>query len=266
MKKYAERSEAKKKNIKIKRGPKKLNFGASKPGVRGGPGPQGPPLDRLVTEWWDACIEPHSEKVKIIADCVEKIGKANFVSVVMEKLQPERLDGQHANSTQTNGYNDERELNDNNDNGSLSSEQSPEPSNMQHANSTQTNGNDNNDERELNCNDGSEIQQRPEPSNGQHGNLIQTDSNDNIDERDLNGDNWSEILEQWSAERDKEGDQTVIKQVDGSFQNGHNCKESSAHAPFVPTIKRKFNEENTFKTKSKYGRLSDCSEGETMQM
>ena len=29
----------KKKSIKIKRGPKKLNFGASKPGVRGGPGP-----------------------------------------------------------------------------------------------------------------------------------------------------------------------------------------------------------------------------------
>ena len=44
MKKYAERSEAKKKYIKIKRGPKKLNFGASKPGVRGGgPGPLGPP-------------------------------------------------------------------------------------------------------------------------------------------------------------------------------------------------------------------------------
>ena len=39
MKKYAEWSEAKKKYIKIKRGPKKLNFGASKPGVRGGPGP-----------------------------------------------------------------------------------------------------------------------------------------------------------------------------------------------------------------------------------
>ena len=37
MKKYAERSEAKKKNRTIKRGPKKLNFGASKPGVRGGP-------------------------------------------------------------------------------------------------------------------------------------------------------------------------------------------------------------------------------------
>ena len=49
MKKYAERSEAKKKTIKIKRGPKKLNFGASKPGVRGGPGPLGPPpLDPLV--------------------------------------------------------------------------------------------------------------------------------------------------------------------------------------------------------------------------
>ena len=45
MKKYAKRSEAKKKYIKIKRGPKKLNFGASKPGVRGGPGP---PLDPLV--------------------------------------------------------------------------------------------------------------------------------------------------------------------------------------------------------------------------
>ena len=48
MKKYAERSEAKKKTIKIKRGPKKLNFGASKPGVRGGPGPLGPPLDPQV--------------------------------------------------------------------------------------------------------------------------------------------------------------------------------------------------------------------------
>ena len=48
MKKYAERSEAKKKYIKIKRGPKKLNFGASKPGVRGGPGPLGPPPDPLV--------------------------------------------------------------------------------------------------------------------------------------------------------------------------------------------------------------------------
>ena len=49
MKKYAEQSEAKKKYIKIKRGPKKLNFGASKPGVRGGPGPLGPPpLDPLV--------------------------------------------------------------------------------------------------------------------------------------------------------------------------------------------------------------------------
>ena len=48
MKKYAERSEAKKKYRTIKRGPKKLNFGASKPGVRGGPGPLGPPLDPLV--------------------------------------------------------------------------------------------------------------------------------------------------------------------------------------------------------------------------
>ena len=50
MKEYAERSEAKKKYIKIKRGPKKLNFGASKPGVRGGPEPLGPPLDPLVRE------------------------------------------------------------------------------------------------------------------------------------------------------------------------------------------------------------------------
>ena len=38
----------KKNNRTIKRGPKKLNFGASKPGVRGGPGPLGPPLDPLV--------------------------------------------------------------------------------------------------------------------------------------------------------------------------------------------------------------------------
>ena len=180
-----------------------------------------------VTEWWDSCIEPHSEKVKIIANCVEKIGKANLASSVKEKLLREPPDEQHADSSQTNG-------------------------------------NNSNDERELNGNDGSEIQQRPEPSNGQHGNSTQTDSNDNTDERDLNGNNWSEISEQWSAERNEEGDQTVIKQVDGSFQNGHNFKELSAHAPFVPTIKRKFNEENTFKTKSKYGRLSECSEGETM--
>ena len=46
MKKYAERSEAKKKYRTIKRGPKKLNFGASKPGVRGGPGLLGPPWIR----------------------------------------------------------------------------------------------------------------------------------------------------------------------------------------------------------------------------
>ena len=43
MKKYAERSEAKKKTIKIKRGPKKLNFWASKPGVRGAQAPRAPP-------------------------------------------------------------------------------------------------------------------------------------------------------------------------------------------------------------------------------
>ena len=47
MKKYAERSEAKKKYIKIKTGPKKLNFGASKPGVRGGArAPRAPPWIR----------------------------------------------------------------------------------------------------------------------------------------------------------------------------------------------------------------------------
>ena len=34
---YTEQSEAKKKYIKIKREPKKLNFGALKPGVRGAP-------------------------------------------------------------------------------------------------------------------------------------------------------------------------------------------------------------------------------------
>ena len=49
MKKYAERSEAKKKYIKIKRGPKKLNFGASKPGVRGGARAPRAPLDPLVS-------------------------------------------------------------------------------------------------------------------------------------------------------------------------------------------------------------------------
>ena len=37
-------SEARlKKYRKIKEGPKKLKFGASKTGVRGGPGPPGPP-------------------------------------------------------------------------------------------------------------------------------------------------------------------------------------------------------------------------------
>ena len=39
MKKYAERNEAKKKTIKIKRGPKKLNFGPQNLGSGGGPGP-----------------------------------------------------------------------------------------------------------------------------------------------------------------------------------------------------------------------------------
>ena len=43
MKKYAERSEAKKKHRTIKRGPKKLNFGASKPGVGGARAPRPPP-------------------------------------------------------------------------------------------------------------------------------------------------------------------------------------------------------------------------------
>ena len=47
MKKYAKRSEAKKKNIKFKRGPKKLNFRARKPGVRGARAPRAP-LDPLV--------------------------------------------------------------------------------------------------------------------------------------------------------------------------------------------------------------------------
>ena len=42
--KVCQQSEAKKKYIKIKRGPKKLNFGASKPGVRGGArAPRAPP-------------------------------------------------------------------------------------------------------------------------------------------------------------------------------------------------------------------------------
>ena len=177
-----------------------------------------------VTEWWDSCFKPNSEKVKIIANCVEKIGKANLVSSIKEKLLQE-------------------------------------PSNGQHADSSQSDGNNNNDERELNSNDGSEIL---EPSNGQQGNSTHTDSNDDIDERDLNGNNESEILEQWSAERNEDGEQTDMKEVDGSFQNGHNLKEFSAHAAFVPTIKRKFDEENTFETTSKYGRLSVCSEEQTM--
>ena len=42
-KKYAERSEAKKIRKKLDRAPKMLNFGASKLGVREGPGPPGPP-------------------------------------------------------------------------------------------------------------------------------------------------------------------------------------------------------------------------------
>ena len=43
MKKYAEQSEAKKKYIKIKRGPKKLNFGASNLGSGGARAPRAPP-------------------------------------------------------------------------------------------------------------------------------------------------------------------------------------------------------------------------------
>ena len=50
MKKYAKRSEAKKKYIKIKRGPKKLNFGASKPGVGGARAPRAPPGS---ASWYD---------------------------------------------------------------------------------------------------------------------------------------------------------------------------------------------------------------------
>ena len=46
MKKYVERSEAKKNYRKIKGGPQKLNFGASKPGV--GEARPRPPLDPLV--------------------------------------------------------------------------------------------------------------------------------------------------------------------------------------------------------------------------
>ena len=52
MKKYAEQSEAKKKYRTIKRGPKKLNFGASKPGVRGGAWAPRAPLDPLVGLLW----------------------------------------------------------------------------------------------------------------------------------------------------------------------------------------------------------------------
>ena len=49
MKKYAEQREAKKNYRNIKGGPQKLNFGASKPVVRGGgAGPLGSPLDPLV--------------------------------------------------------------------------------------------------------------------------------------------------------------------------------------------------------------------------
>ena len=40
---YADRSEAKKKYRNIKEGPKNLNFGASKPGVKGGTRTPGPP-------------------------------------------------------------------------------------------------------------------------------------------------------------------------------------------------------------------------------
>ena len=43
MKKYAERSEAKKNTEKLKKGLKSSILGPQKPGVRGGPGPLGPP-------------------------------------------------------------------------------------------------------------------------------------------------------------------------------------------------------------------------------
>ena len=50
------KAKLKKNNRTIKRGPKKLNFGASKPGV-GGPGPLGPPLDPLVQGIQQACMQ-----------------------------------------------------------------------------------------------------------------------------------------------------------------------------------------------------------------
>ena len=42
------KARLKKTNRTIKRGPKKLNFGVSKPGVGGGRAPRAPPLDPLV--------------------------------------------------------------------------------------------------------------------------------------------------------------------------------------------------------------------------
>ena len=80
MKKYAEQSEAKKKYIKIKRGPKKLNFGASKPGVRGwGSRPLGPPLDPLV-EIDCLCLE----MLDISPECL--VSKLQFFLLLYKKV------------------------------------------------------------------------------------------------------------------------------------------------------------------------------------
>ena len=280
----------------------------------------------VVTEWWDSCIEPRSEKVKIIANCIEKIGKANLASSVMEKLLQEPSNRQHADSNHTtcNSNNNEREKNGKD--GSEILEQWLEPSNGQHANSTQSSvltasalfhtvrqWHDNPQSRalpmlvhkyvdengsavmpaakrsadvtpEMNLREHTSYTPLPSADKTAHSgfktqkrrhqksktglSVASTNRTDvlqkklkikqkqKIDERDLNGNNGSKILEQWSAERSKDGEQTDIKQLDGSFQNGHNLKEFSAHAVFVTTTKRKFDDENTFQTKSKCRRLS----------
>ena len=172
-----------------------------------------------VIEWWDSCIEPHSEKVKIIANCVEKIGKTNLVSSITQTLGLEPPNEQHANSAYAND----------NDNNSLNGEQ---------CSAQQCGTDEQTDDLDL--------------QNGHHANSTQANGIN-----DLNGCNGREIF---AVQRNGADEQTVIKQVELGFQNGHNLNGlSPAPATFVPSVKRKFDEENACKTKPKYGRLSVCS-------
>ena len=183
-----------------------------------------------VTEWWDSGTKTRAQKVDTIANCVKKIGKATLVSFVMEKLQPEHSNGQLATSAQIDGNdnNDERQLNGNDRSEIL--EQLPEPSNGQVATSTQTNGNDNNDEGQLNGNDGSEF--LPELSNGQLATSMQTNGNDNNDEGQLNGNDGSEFLEQ--LPEPSNGQLATSTQTNGNDNNDEGQLNGNDGSEFLP--------------------------------